>query len=288
MKPAVSFGLITDCQFADADDEEFKIIGTEHWYYNYYRRSPDKLRGAVRYFNGQDLDFVVHLGDFIDRNLDDAEVLLDITKDLKVELWHALGNHDFTGSEGHVDRVLTKFGMPSAYYSKSLNGYRFVVIDTNEVGVIEHAPETDKWKEGRKLVDGLLSSGATQAYDWNGALSKKQLQWLNDEIAAAKTANEQVIIFAHHPVFPPSALNALNDNAVLDVIDAHDNVLAFINGHNHNGGFGTRGGVPYVTLQGILNGVTNAFGVASVYEDRIEIDGYGRIQKMVLERKKAV
>ena len=83
-------------------------------------------------------------------------------------------------------------------------------------------------------------------------------------------------------VAAPSVLNALNREEILDVIDAHDNVTAFINGHDHGGAFGVRKGVPYVTMPGMLSGATNAYGIAHLYKDRLEIDGYGRVPSRVL------
>ncbi|WP_052762582.1 metallophosphoesterase family protein [Jiangella alkaliphila] len=51
------FGVIADCQYADFPD-----TGTR-----YYRSSIGKLAEAVDTFNQADLDFITHLGDFVDR-----------------------------------------------------------------------------------------------------------------------------------------------------------------------------------------------------------------------------
>ena len=53
-----TFGAIADCQYCDAD-----TAGVRQ-----YRDSPAKLRAAVDHLNTLDLEFTVHLGDFIDKD----------------------------------------------------------------------------------------------------------------------------------------------------------------------------------------------------------------------------
>ena len=69
----------------------------------------------------------------------------------------------------------------------------------------------------------------------------------------------------------------------MQMIDNHDNVAAFINGHNHGGNYGVRNSVSYVTIEGMLSGKTNAYGIVDVYGDHLEINGYGRVPSRVLQ-----
>jgi 3',5'-cyclic AMP phosphodiesterase CpdA len=284
MNPGISIGIFADCQYRDANNEVGTIRGTNQQYYNNYRESIPKLREVVRIFNTYPLDFVVHLGDFIDRDLKDADKLHGITKDLKAELWHVIGNHELWAPDTKVEDVVEKYNMPSPYYSKRMKGTRFIMLDTNDLGVLEHPEGSPEWKVGRALLDKMKLEGAINAYHWNGGLGEVQMQWLDDELTDAASHGENAILFAHHPVFPPGILNALNSNEIMDTIDSHDNVTAFINGHNHGGAFGVRKGVPYITMPGMLSGPHNAFGVANLYPDRLEIKGFGRVHDMVIER----
>ena len=47
-------------------------------------------------------------------------------------------------------------------------------------------------------------------------------------------------------------------------------------GHNHAGAFGLRDGVPFITLQGMVETEqTNAYAMAHLYSDRIQLVGQG-------------
>ena len=55
-------------------------------------------------------------------------------------------------------------------------------------------------------------------------------------------------------------------------------MVAWINGHNHQGNFGTKAGVAYVTLEGMVETAeTTAYSVADLYADRIVLKGVGRV-----------
>ena len=283
MSPEISFGVMADCQFdSRAEDFEGTIRGSDKRFRNCYSLSPGKLEEAVEEFNRHDLEFTVHLGDFIDRNLSDADRLHGITERMRAPLWHVLGNHEFWHKDTEVQAVLDKYNMEYKYYSRRKTGSRFIVLDTCDLGVLEHKEGSLEWRVGRLLLNKMRLEGAIQAYHWNGGLGDQQLEWLDGELTDAANADEKAILFAHHPVFPPSALNALNRNEILNMIDSYDNVAAFINGHDHGGDFGIRGGVPYITMPGMLSGDSNAYGVAHLYKDRLEIEGYGRVEDRIL------
>lgn len=285
MNPELSFGIIADCQYADADNFEGVARDSGERFFNNYRQSPAKLAEAVATFNKHDLEFIVHLGDFVDRDLDDADHLHKIMGSASAPLWHVIGNHEFWNQDP-LPRVLEKYNLQSSYYSRVRQGTRFIVLDTCDLGPLEHKEGSIGWKMGHLLIDEMRRAGAVNAYLWNGGLGERQMEWLDSELTNAENHDEKAILFAHHPVFPPGVLTALNDTEIMETIDAHDNVTAFINGHNHAGAFGVREGIPYVTMPGMLSGPTNAYGVASVYKDRLEIKGYGRAMDMVLTAAK--
>lgn len=152
------------------------------------------------------------------------------------------------------------------------------MLDTNELGVIKHVEGTAAHEEGLEYLQKYIDAGAPQAKTWNGGVSDMQLAWLANEISEAKVAGERAVVFSHHPVFPPNGSNVLNDTEVLDVIDGNEGVIAYLNGHNHFGAVGVRNDVPYITMPAILEGATNAYAVANVYDDMFELISYGRAQ----------
>lgn len=280
---SISFGIIADCQYADKDDSDVIVMGSEHVYYNRPRKSIEKLQEAVGTLSAHDLAFVVHLGDFTDKGLQGYDELAAITDGLKAPLWHVLGNHEYWGVEGDEPRVLATYGLENSYYSNLIDNLRFIVLDTNELGVMKHIEGTEEWQKGRVFLDEMKETGAINAYDWNGGVGDAQMAWLKDELDQSRTNGERVVLFAHHPVFPPGVLNALNSEKLLGLLSQYDNIAAFINGHNHCGAFGVKDQVPYVTVPGMVQTETNAFGVATIDEYKLVIKGYGRVQDMIFE-----
>jgi hypothetical protein len=260
-------GLVADAQYADVEAK-----GTR-----YYRESVGKLGAAVEHFNGRDLAFCVHLGDLIDREWKSFD---DITKPLarSRHRWHQLlGNHDFEVLGERKSEVAKRLGMPWHYGSFDHASFRFVVLDTNEVSTYAHAAGTKQHAAAEAELARLVAAKVVQAKPWNGGLSPTQLSFLDRTCREAKAANRQVIILAHHPVYPDGAHNVWNSAEVLAVLDRHPHVVAWLNGHNHAGAYGERNGVPFLTLRGMVETqASTAFATARILNDRIILTGHGR------------
>ena len=130
--PEFEIGLVADAQFADIEAK-----GTR-----FYRQSIGKLGAAIEHFNGRDLPFCVHLGDLIDREWRSFD---EITKPFAKSRhrWHQLlGNHDFDVLDELKPRVPARMGMERRYYFFDHDGFRFVVLDTNDVSTYAHAADT--------------------------------------------------------------------------------------------------------------------------------------------------
>lgn len=114
--------------------------------------------------------------------------------------------HGFT--EANVDDDV-------AYYSHDVGDTRWLVLDT--------------------VNPGGLS---------NGSIGRRQLEWLEDRLAEADAEQKLVLLFSHHG--PDSLTNVLqtpgpdgNDlprhlaDDVLNVVETHSCVVAWLNGHTH-------------------------------------------------------
>lgn len=260
-------GLVADAQYADVDAK-----GTR-----FYRASVGRLGEAVEHFNGRDLAFCVHLGDLIDREWRSFDAITRPLAASRHRFHHLLGNHDFAVLDELKPRVPGRLAMQERYGAFDHGGFRFVVLDTNDVSTYAHRADTPEHAAAEQELARLTAAKAPQAQSWNGGVGDAQLLWMDRTCAAARTAGRKVIVLAHHPVRPAAGDTVWNDSAVLAVIDRHPHVVAWLNGHNHAGNFAERRGVPYVTMHGMVETAdTTAFATARVLDDRLIIVGHGR------------
>jgi len=156
------------------------------------------------------------------------------------------------------------------------------VLDTSDVSLHANPPGSEKHDLAQAILADLERSGAVNAKSFNGAVGDEQLAWLRDTLAGAARRGEQVIVLGHMPVHPDGLHNVWNDDALVEALEAHGNVVAYFNGHNHRGDYGTRNGIHYVTLRGMVELDTNAYAIVRVSPGRLEVDGYGREPERVL------
>lgn len=274
MKPIFSFGIMSDCQYADYPDLDDGLSDRR------YRLAKSKLKDAVNFFDKHNLEFVVHLGDLIDQDAKSFETVMPICESSKNEIWQVLGNHDFYGVNydkvGNPSEVIKQLGMSEPYYSKTVKGYRFIILDTNEEGVIETRQGSSEYKRGLEIVNEYKKQGKVNAKEWNGRISQKQHEWLKGELKQADDQKQNVIIFSHHGLFPKHRENMLNDEELLEELSADINIKAYINGHNHDGDYGRFHHLHCLTVKGMVDTGENSYAIARVYHDYIEIEGFGR------------
>lgn len=266
-KPLFEFGVIADCQYADAPTPK-------QMPQRFYRLAKDKLVEAVDHLNTEDLAFTIHLGDFIDKNFVSFDVVGPIYDRLKAPRYHLLGNHDYSVSDEEKAKVVERLGMPARYYEFKDKGWRFIVLDGNEISTLAYPEGSERWKAGEAYRQKFKSPPP----NWSGGIGAEQIAWLEARLEEAKAAGEPVIVFCHYPVFPKGVHNLWNDDELLAVISKYkDTVAAWMNGHNHDGNFGEKDGVPYVNFKGMLDTRLNAYAVVSVFPDgTLKITGYGR------------
>ncbi|MFC5651090.1 metallophosphoesterase [Paenibacillus solisilvae] len=271
-KPGFQFGLVADAQYADVDTPSGST--------RYYRASLGKLAEAVKTFNENDVTFTIHLGDIIDRDASSFSKILPIYNRVKGPKYHLLGNHDYAMDAKKVADVL---GMPNFYYDFSYNGWRFVVLDTNDLSLYANSVGSEKYQHAKTVLDVLSWSGADNAQSWNGGVDSVQMVWLQDVLSKSVKAGEKVVVIGHHPIAPLNMHNAWNYEALVKVLESSGNVVAYFNGHNHAGNYAEKKGIYYVNFKGMVETAdTNAYSIVRVYPNRLEIKGYGREPNRVL------
>ncbi|KRB50105.1 phosphatase [Rhizobium sp. Root708] len=267
--PLFRFGIVADPQYADIEP---------HMAMNrYYAASLGKLADAIDVFNGEDLSFVMTLGDIIDRDFRSFDDILPVYGKSRQEVLFLLGNHDFSVAPDHLPSVAERVGLASPYYSFVRHGWRFVVLNGNEVSTFAPPVGHPHRALAASMLADLRAKGAINAQDWNAALSDEQFAWLEGEIKAAAAAGERVIVMNHYPVYPPNEHDCWDRERIIGLLTANDCVAAYFNGHNHAGNFGKLGGCYFVNFKGMVDTESeNTFAVVEVWVDRLEIRGFGR------------
>jgi manganese-dependent ADP-ribose/CDP-alcohol diphosphatase len=270
--PALKIGLIADPQYSDTDPS-----GTR-----YYRESLDKLSAAIDSMNKYEVDFVITLGDHIDRDFVSYGVILPLYDDLDMPDYKLLGNHEFEYVEDHYhDTVVTLLGMPGYYYDFSRPGWRFIVLDGTELAAYDSLLHPELREEGDSLWQSV--QGQINDLSWNGGIGKSQRSWIENRIQDAAASNENVIIFCHFPVYPLHELNLWNSGQMIEIMEKYNNVVAYINGHNHDGNYGFLNGKHYITQKGMVEtAVNNSFSILEVYESSLDFKNYGLMDNLTV------
>ncbi len=260
--PPFAFGVVADVQYANVDP-----VGSR-----YYRESRDKLADCIQQFNQMELAFVVDLGDLIDRDFDSFGDVLPIYNHLKWPHHHVLGNHDFSVEAARIDEVPGRIGLPHRYYAFHHQSWRFLVLDGNDVSLFGRPQSTPEYREAERMYESLRTRKVPWAQTWNGAIGRKQIEWLQLQLDEASQQQERVVIFCHYPVYPDNAHNLWNSAELLDVFDHYPCIVAYLNGHNHAGNYAQRAGIHYLTIPGMVETPnTTAFAVVRVDPNQLEV-----------------
>ena len=266
-----SFGAIADCQYCSGPNR-----GSRH-----YSSSAKKLHECVEELNSHDLKFVIHLGDFIDRDYASFDKVLPIYQSLKMPAYHALGNHDFDVADKWKAKVPERMGMKSKYYDFSIDDWRFIVLDGNDVSFHAYPKDSSEYRE----AEVYYRENKIRSPRWNGAVGEKQLTWMKEVLKGAEKKGEKVVLYCHFPVYPADPHNLWNAKEVISILETFSCVKAYINGHNHKGKYGQKNGIHYLTLKGMVETESNAYSIIGIFQDRIKVIGYGRESDRVLPIK---
>jgi 3',5'-cyclic AMP phosphodiesterase CpdA len=273
--PLFSFGVIADPQYAD--------IPPKPEAGRYYANSPAKLAAAVEVFNTHDLAFVVTLGDLIDRGFENFDGILPAYDALRHRSILLPGNHDFAVEPDYLTQVHQRLGMPAPWYDFAIGTHRFVVLDGNDVSLFAPPLDDPRREIAAERLAALQAEGAINAQTWNGSFSDVQFEWLKATLQKADGAGETVMLFCHYPLYPENAHNMWDAPRIIDLLSEHVCAAAWFNGHNHDGNFGTLSGTHFVNFKGMVDTPDeNTFAIVDVYDDRIEIRGFGREDSRIL------
>jgi predicted phosphodiesterase len=271
-KPILSFGIVADVQYRDAD-----AAGTR-----YYRDSRQRLEEAYKTFKEDTVDFAVNLGDLIDGDFESYTPVMDIIKSSGLKTYHVTGNHDYAVESKLKKKLPVISGSKKGYYSFISGDFRFIFLNGNEISTYAPSSKSEISKAAAYL-GSLKTAGAVNAVEWNGGMSHSQLQWLVRELDESASKNQKAILFCHFPVYPLNLHNLLNYNEVLEILKKYNNILAWFNGHNHAGNYGNFNMIHFVTFRGMVEtGSSGSYAIVDVYSNKIWIRGFGREKSQIL------
>lgn len=271
----LSFGIVADVQYAEKETSGARR----------YRAGVERLGQCVDDWRGQDLAFVIQVGDLIDggetpgATREDLQRVLRVLEPLGENMRHVVGNHCLTLPR---DELLRCLKLERAYYCFDEGPWRFIILDTMDVSVMGWPQDSPPYKKAQAYLEDH-----PEAARYNGAVGAQQRKWLRARLEEARAAGRRVITFSHHPLVKeaaPESLLAWNHRQVNRILEESGCVVTHFAGHHHGGGYGQRGGIHHVTLEGMVEAPEgrNAYGVVEVYEDRVVINGEGALASRVL------
>lgn len=259
----VRIGIATDSHYADRDP-----AGTR-----FYRGALDKMDEFVRVMNAEQVDFVIHMGDFKDEDeTQEEEATLRYLRTLEAAYagfqgprYHCIGNHDVDSiTKSQFLENIENTGIPKEnnYYSFDHKDLHCIVLDANF------------HKDG---TNHFFREGA----DWQDTnLPEQQLDWLEKDLK--KTSNP-TLVFCHHPLFEfhrdDYKFHINGFEKVQGVLERSGKVLAVLQGHVHEERDQSINGIHYITRnamvdhQGLEN---NSFSILEIQDGKIQLHGYKR------------
>jgi len=246
----VRVGLVTDLHYADKPPNGSR----------YYRETLTKLAEAAKQFTADKPDFVVELGDFIDK----ADSVADEQSYLKQvhEAFTTIPGPKHYVLGNHCVETLTKeeflggVGRQESFYSFDAGGFHFVVLDS--------CFRSDGKSYGRR------GSAWTDAN-----IPAHELDWLQADLKATDT---KVIVFAHQRLDDGKKYAVRNAVDVRKVLEESGKALAVFQGHSHKNDLQEISGIHYCTLAAMVEGTgaeNNGYSVMDVLDDgAIRITGF--------------
>lgn len=257
------FALISDVHFGPEASHQGKLRKLSH-------RADELVTAFVRRMQEETKpDLIVSLGDVVEdeSNQQDRERyarFVALLREVGTPVLHVAGNHDtinLTPAE-----LSALWGTTTDLtYSKDVDGVHFAVLRT-----IEH--------RGERIE-----------------LPEEQLRWLERDLAAT---NLPCVVLMHHPVSEmrlegnrwfekrPHLCRVVERRAAREVIEKSGKVLAVFNGHVHWNHLDVIRGIPYVTLQSLIENLDDdapgraaaAYAVCDLDDRRLVVNVYGAEQ----------
>lgn len=260
-RKALRVGLVSDTHYADRDPAGIR----------FYRESMAKFQECVNRMNEEQVDFMVHVGDFKDEDPEPTEArTLNFLRDLESTYaqfngprYHVLGNHDLDSisKKQFLDNVENSEVDPSAsYYSFDKQDFHFIILDaTFRQDGVSYDKGNFSWKDS--------------------IIPQNQLDWLKADL---KSTNKPTIVFVHQLLDSEQTVEhqVKNAAAVREILEESNKVLAVFHGHQHDGGYHQIKGIHYYTLKAVVDHSgpeNNSYAILEIQANGdLMVNGYRR------------
>lgn len=257
------FALISDVHLGPPASHQGKLRKLTHL-------SEELVSGFVRRMRDElSPDVVINLGDVLEdesaeRDRERYARFVALLREIGKPVLHVAGNHDTINLSASELCELWGDGLELCY-SRDHHGVHFAVLRT-----IEH--------RGERIE-----------------LPEEQIRWLERDLAETTLP---CIVLMHHPASEmrlegnrwfekrPHLCRVVERRALRQVIEQSGKVLAVFNGHVHWNHFDVISGIPYVTLQSLIENLDDdapgraaaAYAVCDLDDRRLVINVYGAEQ----------
>ena len=313
IKPLISFGLISDIQYADVDD----AINYRKEKIRHYRNSLNLVKQATQKWHEEikenEFKFILQLGDIIDgKAFKDRmntlnKVLNELSSDFKTiipnfSIYHVWGNHELANFKRHelVDTELNSAKHLNNSISNKANYYKIdltddlkiLCLDFYEVSVLGYDKSSIDYNDAfnilkqNKPLDNLADNMNKRFHHVNGSISRNQFNWLEEQLLELKKKNKKAIICGHIPIQFNSTTSseclAWDFDELLELFKRNKSVvLAYLCGHDHYGGYYkcSETNIHYFTIPSVVEAPadTNSFATVKIFSNKILIEGIGLI-----------
>ena len=265
---------IADIQYADIPQS----IGRD------YRGSLKKLVEVRKNENGRKYDFMLCLGDFIDREFKSFAPVIGSLNEFRLPLKNVLGNHDLNCNKEEQNKVLKLlFEDGKSAYHFDVGKWRFVALDPMRLSAVSKLKTPEQETEFSEMYSALLKEKAPNAKPWNGGIDAAQIEWLKKILNDADSKGLNVAILCHMQIWPVSGESLYNAKEIADIFSAHKCVKICISGHKHSGDYASKDGVHYFTLAGMVEGDSISYARISLSKDSAAIEGFGKAISMEMK-----
>lgn len=223
------------------NEVKFSVFADYHYY-------PEVFRTCG--FEGLDLiseraqknnaDFIIHVGDLC-HTPDKFPDLISRYKNYPLPTYHCVGNHEFEHSS--LEDVLKAYNLENSYYYFDVKGFRFIVLDLNNLLVNEENIhyENGNWQRSK--------------YDYIASIDQKQFSWLEETIMSA---DGPCILFSHHSLErAKGGISPEDNNKIRDLLKRVNKdkkrVFMAINGHYHRDYLRIRDNIAFLDLNSASN-----------------------------------